>query len=59
MGSLVFSVYIAFIFFFYNPLPIQVILLPPVYFYAMATMHIKMKEIASKEDICSVISNET
>jgi len=56
MGSLVFSAYIAFIFFFYSHIPIHGDTLPPVYFYAMATMHIKMKEIANKEGHYEVIA---
>lgn len=45
VGSLVFAVLNSFIFFAYNPLPIAGDTIPPVYFYVMATMYLRLKEI--------------
>lgn len=48
LGSLVFAFLHAFIFFAYNTLPITGDLLPPIYFYTMATMYLRSKEISQK-----------
>ena len=45
VGSLVFAVLNSFIFFAYNPLPISGDTIPPVYFYVIATMYVRLKEI--------------
>jgi len=48
MGTLIFAVYNAFIFFCYAELAITDDLIVPIYFYSMAVMYIKMKEITQK-----------
>ena len=45
VGSLVFSFLNAFIFFAYNRLPILGDIIVPVYFYAMATMYLRLKQL--------------
>lgn len=45
VGSLVFALLNLFIFFAYNTLPIAGDTIPPVYFYVMATMYLRLKEI--------------
>ena len=49
MGALVFAVHITFIFFCYNLEPLLGDVIPPVYFYAMAVTHIRMKEITKSK----------
>jgi hypothetical protein len=44
-GSLVFAISNLFIFFAYNTLPITGDTIPPVYFYAMSVMYLRLKEI--------------
>ena len=44
-GSLVFALLNLFIFFAYNTLPIAGDTIPPVYFYAMSVMYLRLKEI--------------
>jgi hypothetical protein len=46
LGSLVFAFFNMFIFFTYNMLPVTGDLLPPVYYYTMATVYLRSKEIA-------------
>ncbi|OEU47569.1 MAG: hypothetical protein BA866_04205 [Desulfobulbaceae bacterium S5133MH15] len=43
-GSLVFALLNAFIFLSYNTTPIENDLIPPLYFYAMASMRVRLKE---------------
>jgi len=45
VGSLVFSLLNVFIFFAYNMVPIDDDTIPPVFFYAMATMYLRLKQI--------------
>lgn len=45
VGSLVFAFLNLFIFFAYNTLPIAGDTIPPVYFYVMATMYLRLKQI--------------
>jgi hypothetical protein len=45
VGSLVFALLNLFIFFAYNTVPIAGDTIPPVYFYVMATMYLRLKEI--------------
>ena len=45
LGSLVFSLLNVFIFFAYNMVPIDDDTIPPVYFYVMATMYLRLKQI--------------
>lgn len=46
MGSLVFTVYNTFIFFCYNTAPFLGDVITPVYYYAMAVMYLRVKEIS-------------
>lgn len=49
MGSLVFAVYSAFIFFCYNRSSLLGDVITPVYYYAMAITHIKLSEIKQND----------
>jgi hypothetical protein len=48
VGSLVFSFLNVFIFFVYNMVPIGDDTIPPVYFYVMATMYLRTKQITQE-----------
>jgi len=50
VGSLVFALLNLFIFFAYNTLPIAGDTIPPVYFYVMAIMYLRLKKI-SRENV--------